>query len=136
MNLQNIFKIDAVLTLINGLGLLFATTMFVEMANLSMSDSLLTFAQFMGVTFIWLAILNWRLPSIAGESINSFAQMWALAHTLWFLIIGFHIIIGQVGGATAFINIIVTAIFAVLYFMSQCFQIPFFFPTILYLQNQ
>ena len=102
MNLQNIFKIDAVLTLINGLGLLFATTMFVEMANLSMSDSLLTFAQFMGVTFIWLAILNWRLPSIAGESINSFAQMWALAHTLWFLIIGFHIMIGQVGGATAF----------------------------------
>ena len=42
MNLQNIFKIDAVVALINGVGLLFATTMFVEMANLSMSDSLLT----------------------------------------------------------------------------------------------
>ena len=119
MNLQNIFKVDAVVALINGLGLLFATTMFVEMANLNMSDSLLTFGQFMGVTFIWLAILSWRIPSFAGDSINSLGQMWSLAHALWFLIIGFHIMTGQVGGTTAFINIIITGIFAILYFMKS-----------------
>ena len=55
MNLTNIFKVDAVIALINGIGLLFATSMFVEMAKLNMSDSLLVFGQFMGVTFIWLA---------------------------------------------------------------------------------
>ena len=73
MNLQSIFKVDAVIALINGIGLLFATSMFVEMAKLDMSDSLLVFGQFMGVTFIWLAILTWRIPSIAGNSMNSFA---------------------------------------------------------------
>ena len=119
MNLQNIFKVDAVIALINGIGLLFATSMFVEMANLNMSDSLLVFGQFMGVTFIWLAILTWRMPSIAGDSMNSFAQMWCLAHALWFLIIGFHIVTSQVGGATAYINIIITGIFAILYFMKS-----------------
>ena len=119
MNLQNIFKVDAVITLINGIGLLFATSMFVEMANLNMSDSLLVFGQFMGVTFIWLAILTWRMPSIAGDSMNSFAQMWCLVHALWFLIIGFHIVSSQVGGATAYINIIITGIFAILYFMKS-----------------
>ena len=116
MNLQNIFKVDAVVALINGLGLLFATTMFVEMANLSMSASLLVFGQFMGVTFLWLAIITWRMPNIAGDSVNSFAQMWALAHAMWFIIIGFHIITSQVGGATAFANIIITGIFAILYY--------------------
>ena len=117
MNLPNIFKVDAVIALINGIGLLFATSMFVEMAKLNMSDSLLVFGQFMGVTFIWLAILTWRMPSIAGDSMNSFAQMWCLVHALWFLIIGFHIVSSQVGGATAYINIIITGIFAILYFM-------------------
>ena len=116
MNLQNIFKIDAVIALINGIGLLFATTMFVEMANLNMSASLLTFAQFMGVTFVWLAIISWRIPSISGDAINYFAQMWALAHAMWFVIIGFHIITNQIGGATAFINIIITGVFAILYY--------------------
>ena len=119
MNLQNIFKVDAVIALINGIGLLFATSMFVEMANLNMSNSLLVFGQFMGVTFIWLAILTWRIPSIGRDSINSFAQMWCLAHALWFLIIGFHIMTNQVGGATAYINIIITGIFAILYFMKS-----------------
>ena len=117
MNLTNIFKVDAVIALINGIGLLFATSMFVEMAKLNMSDSLLVFGQFMGVTFIWLAILTWRMPSIAGDSMNSFAQICCLVHALWFLIIGFHIVSSQVGGATAYINIIITGIFAILYFM-------------------
>ena len=49
--------------------------MFVGMANLTMSDSLLTFGQFIGVTFIWLVILTWRMTNIAAGNINSFAQM-------------------------------------------------------------
>ena len=119
MNLQNIFKVDAIVALINGIGLLFATTMFVEMANLTMSDSVLTLGQFMGVTFIWLAIITWRLPTISGDSINSFAQMWSLAHAMWFVIIGYHIMTSQVGGSTAYVNIIITGIFAILYFMKS-----------------
>ena len=119
MNLQNIFKVDAIFALINGVGLIFATTMFVEIVNLNMSVSLLTFSQFIGVTFLWLAILTWRIPTIAGVAINSFAQMWALAHAMWFVIIGFHIITNQIGGATAFINIIITGVFAFLYYIKS-----------------
>ena len=73
----------------------------------------------MGVTFIWLAILTWKMPTISGNSINSFGQMWGLAHTLWFLTIGFHIVTGQISGATAYINIIITGIFAILYFIKS-----------------
>ena len=119
MNLQNIFKVDAVVALINGVGLLFATSMFVEMANLEMSGSLLTFGQFMGVTFIWLAIITWRIPTISGDSINSFAMMWALAHAMWFVIIGYHIMTAQVGGATGYVNVGITGIFAILYYMKS-----------------
>ena len=46
MNLKLIFRISAVIALINGLGSLFSTSMFFEMANLTISPSLITLGQF------------------------------------------------------------------------------------------
>ena len=54
MNLRIVFRIGAIVFLINALGLLFSTATFFEMANLTMSPSLLTVGQFMGVTFLIL----------------------------------------------------------------------------------
>jgi len=48
MNLRTVFRIGAIVFLINALGLLFSTGTFFEMANLTMSPSLLTVGQFMG----------------------------------------------------------------------------------------
>ena len=55
MNLKNIFKIGAVVMLINGLLALFAIDMFMEAASFEMSPSLLTLGQFVGVTFLVMA---------------------------------------------------------------------------------
>ena len=43
--------------------------------------------------------------------------MGALAHAMWFVIIGFHIITNQISGAIAFINIVISGIFAILYYI-------------------
>ena len=59
MNLKLVFRIAAVITLINGLGSLFMTATFFEMANLTVTPSLITVGQFIGVTMLFLALVQW-----------------------------------------------------------------------------
>ena len=92
MNLKLIFRISAVIALINGLGSLFATSMFFEMANLTISPSLITLGQFIGVTMLFLALVQWRIPDIAGDALSSLGQLFAIGYAMWFLIVGYHII--------------------------------------------
>ena len=117
MNLKLVFRISAIVSLINGVGLLFMTTTFFEMANLTMSPSLITVGQFLGVTVLFLALVQWRIPDIAGDATSSLGQLWGIGQVLWLLILGYHIMTGQAGGSTAYINAVLFIIFALLFFM-------------------
>ena len=119
MNLKLVFRINAVISAINGLGLLFATSMFFEMANLTISPSLITLGQFIGVTMLFLALVQWRIPDIAGNALSSLGQLFAIGFGMWFLIVGYHIMTGAASGATAYVNIALMAILAVLFFMQS-----------------
>ena len=79
-------------------GYFFQREQFFEMANLAVSPSLLTVGQFMGATFLILALLYWKTPDLAGQGIASFGQLFAIFHGLWVLIIGYHIVSGQASG--------------------------------------
>ena len=117
MNIALVFRISAVIFAINALGLLFMPSTFFEMANLTISPSLVTVGQFTGVTILFLALVSWRIPDIAGDAVSSLGQLWGIGMVLWFLLVGFHIMTGQAGGATAYINAAIFVIFAVLFFM-------------------
>ena len=119
MDLKMVFRIAAVIAAINGLGLLFMTATFFTMANLTVSPSLITVGQFTGVTVLFLALLQWRIPDIAGDAFSSLGQLFAIGYAMWFLIVGYHIITGQAGGATAYVNLVIEAILAVLFFMKS-----------------
>ena len=119
MDLKMVFRIAAVISAINGLGLLFMTSTFFTMANLTVSPSLITVGQFTGVTVLFLALLGWRIPDIAGDAFSSLGQLFAIGYAMWFLIVGFHIVTGQAGGAAAYGNLVVEAILAVLFFMQS-----------------
>ena len=116
MNLKLIFRITAVIALINGLGSLFATSTFFEMANMTITPALITAGQFIGVTFLFLALVQWRIPDIAGDAISSLGQLWGVGFAMWFLIVGYHIMTGAASGATAYVNIVLMAIFAAAFF--------------------
>ena len=105
----------AVILLINGLGALFATSAFLEAANFTLSPSLLTVGQFVGMTFLFLAILSWRIPDVAGEALASFGKLFALGQGMWVVIIGYHVISGQASGPTAYVNLIITIILGILF---------------------
>tara|TARA_B100001123_G_C15173003_1_gene972193 strand:- start:638 stop:1006 length:369 start_codon:yes stop_codon:yes gene_type:complete len=116
MNLSLVFRISAVIFLINAVGIIFMPSTFFGMAGFTMSASLVTLGQFLGITIIFLAILAWRTPEIAGDAITSYGQLWAIGNVLWFLIVGYHIVTGQAGGMTAYGNAILFVIFAILFF--------------------
>ena len=117
MNLKLVFRINAVISAINGLGLLFATSMFFEMANLTVTPALITCGQFTGVTVLFLALLSWRIPDIAADATSTLGQLFGIGSVMWFLIIGYHIMTGQASGAPAYGNIVIVGIFAILFFM-------------------
>jgi hypothetical protein len=117
MDLKLVFRISAVIALINGLGSLFMTATFFEMANMTITPSLITCGQFIGITMLFLALVQWRIPDIAGDAISSLGQLWGVGFIMWFLIVGYHIIAGAASGATAYVNIALMAIFAILFFM-------------------
>ena len=119
MNLGLTFKINAIITLLNGLGSLFASSFFLSQAGFNITSDLITLAQFVGATFIFLSILSWRIPDIAGESLKSLGYLFAIGSVIWFLMIGFHIITSAVSGPTAYVNIIIIAIFAILFFLGS-----------------
>ena len=119
MDLKMVFRIAAVIAAINGLGLLFMSTTFFTMANLTISPSLITVGQFTGVTVLFLALLQWRIPDIAGDAFSSLGQLFGIGYAMWFLIIGYHIMTGQAGGATAYVNLVLEAILAILFFMQS-----------------
>ena len=75
------------------------------MANLTMSPSLVTVGQFLGVTVLFLALVQWRIPDIAGDATSALGQLWGIGQVLWLLILGYHIMTGQAGGSTDYINI-------------------------------
>ena len=116
MNLKLVFRIAAVILVINGLGMLLMTSTFITMANITPTPDLITFGQFMGVTFLFLALLAWRIPDIAGDALSSLGQLFAIGFGMWFLIVGYHIMTGAASGATAYGNIVVMAILAAAFF--------------------
>ena len=119
MDLKLVFRIAAVIAAINGLGLLLMTSTFFTMANLTVSPSLITVGQFIGVTMLFLALLEWRIPDIAGDAFASLGQLFAIGYAMWFLIVGFHIMTEKAGGATAYVNIVLIAILSILFFMQS-----------------
>ena len=119
MNLKLVFRISAVFAAFNALGLLFMASTFFEMAKITPTPDLITLGQFLGVTVLFLALVEWRIPDIAGNALSSLGQLWAIGNVLWFLIVGYHIVAGKAGGATGYFNLAFFAIFAVLFYMQS-----------------
>ena len=119
MDLKLVFRIAAVVAALNGLGLLFMGATFFAMASITPTPDLITVGQFLGVTILFLALLEWRIPDIAGDALSSLGQLFGIGNVLWFLIVGYHIMTGQAGGATGYFNLALFAIFAVLFFMKS-----------------
>ena len=122
MSVKLVFKIQAIINLINGLGALFLTQFFLEQANFEVTADISTLAEFIGVTFLILALISWRIPDIAGTAINSFGKLYALGGLLWVLIVGYHILMGQVSGPTPYVNIVIILL-SVYYFLPKAVKV-------------
>ena len=117
MNLNTIFKAQAVILLINGLGSLFLGSFWLQQAGWEITPDLLTFGQFVGVVFIVQGIWSWRFPDIASENIKSIGMLFAFGSLLFTGIILFHIVTGVIAGATPYVNVVLTALFTLAFYI-------------------
>jgi|MDSV01.1.fsa_nt_gb hypothetical protein len=119
MNVSNVFKLASVILFFNGLMSLFMTDMFFEMAAFTVNESLHTFGQFTGVTFLAMGVIAWKTVDLAGDNLKSFGKVYALTQLMWVGIIGYHVAIGAAGGATAIGNLAICAVLAGLFYWTS-----------------
>ncbi len=119
MNLSLVFKASAAVLFINGLMALFMTHSFMSMAGFEVTADMHTLGQFMGVTFLIFGIIAWKTVDLAGDNLAAFGKVYALAEFMWVCIIGYHVATGVAGGATAMGNLVISTLFAVLFFLTS-----------------
>ena len=118
MNLRNIFKAQGIVLIINGLGSLFLGSLWIAQGTgWEATPDLITFGQFTGVVLLVNGIWSWRFPDIAGENLKSIGMLFALGGLLFTAIILFHIITGAIAGATPYVNVVLTALFTLSFYI-------------------
>ena len=118
MNLNFIFKVQGVVLIINGLGSLFLGSLWISQGTgWASTPDLITFGQFIGVVLFVNGIWSWRFPDIAGENIKSIGMLFAFGGLLFTAIILFHIVTGAVAGATPYVNVVLTALFTIFFYI-------------------
>ena len=76
--------------------------------------SAILFINFVGATFV-----AFRVPEIAGDSLPAFGQVFSITSLFFVVLIGYHLLSGQVSGPTATVNLLLNIVFSVLFFMSS-----------------
>ena len=117
MNLRTIFKVQGIILAINGLAGIFLGTAFFSAAGWEVTADMLTLGQIFGLTLLIIGIWAWRIPDTLGDSVKSMGMLYALGGALWTLMIIYHVATGAAGGPTAYINLVITAVFAVLFYI-------------------
>ena len=118
MNLRNIFKAQGIVLIINGLGSLFLGSLWIAQGTgWEATPDLITFGQFTGVVLLVNGIWSWRFPDIAGENLKSIGMLFALGGLLFTAIILFHIVTGAIAGPTPYVNVVLTALFTLAFYI-------------------
>ena len=119
MSLPLVFRIFSAILLINFVGATFVSEVWLEQANFVISPSIFTLSQAFGVSLLGTAFIAFRVPEIAGDSLPAFGQVFSITSLFFVVLIGYHLLSGQVSGPTATVNLLLNIVFSVLFFMSS-----------------
>tara|TARA_B100000953_G_scaffold161448_1_gene133310 strand:- start:345 stop:752 length:408 start_codon:yes stop_codon:yes gene_type:complete len=119
MNLQLLCRINAVWVALNGLSAFVVPDMWFNMAGYTAGPAAYAAAQGLGVSFIGLGLISWRTSDIAGEAINLYGQLFGIIWILFALLALYQMMTGLFSGPAAIFNLVVSLIFAALFFYSS-----------------
>ena len=117
MNLKLLFKVNGVVSGINGLSAIFMYNMWFNMAGIEATGSSIALCQSLGVAALGLGIISWASASIAGDMINNYGRLFAYIHSGFAVITLYHIMQGYLANQQPFyINIVISVILAAAFF--------------------
>ncbi len=116
MNLKLLCRINGVWVGLNGLSAILMPDMWFNMAGLEASSAAYAAAGGLGIAVIGLALISWRTADIAGDAIKSYGMLFGIIHGLFLLLTLYQMSVGLFGGPPAYMNIVVSIIFAAAFF--------------------
>ena len=119
MSTKTLFKIQSVIFLINGLGQLFVTKRYFELASIEVNPECYAMGQCLGAILIFFSILLWKTADFGGNYLNKFAGIYAIGALIWITTMGYHLTTGIIEGPAVFINIAFLIVFAALNFKAS-----------------
>jgi hypothetical protein len=119
MSTKTLFKIQAIIFLINGLGQLFVTKRYFELANITVNPGSYAIGQCLGVIELFLSIMTWKIADFEGNYLTKFAKIYTIGALMWMTAMGYHLATGIIEGPAAFINIALLIVFTILNFKAS-----------------
>ena len=117
MNLALVFRISGVLLILNGISMFFTPGMAVGMYGWEESGPLIVVIRALGVSFLATGVLALMLPVWIESKLASAGMLWGVINLAWVAHIGYDLWAANISGATAVINLILTIILAILFFV-------------------
>ncbi len=115
MSLKLLCKIFGGLSFISALSFLFMPDKFLEMSGMIPDKNLVPLAQAVGTAILFIGLLIWRTPDIAGDAMKDYAKLFGIGISLFACLRAYHIIIGIASGVSVYVdlgfNIIVAGLF-------------------------
>lgn len=117
MNLALVFRISGVILVINGISMFFTPAMALGMYGMEVTQDLTVVMRGLGLSFVTTGVLIVMLPSWIENKLAAAGMLLGVIYLAWFLDIGYDLYASNISGAAAVANLILTAIFAILFFV-------------------
>ncbi len=116
LTLELVFKISAVFLLIGGLTALFMPQFWFDPIGWEMTDELENMASWMGLTFVMVAILQWKIVDWGGDNLSQFGMYMAIWYAVFLAGNIYEVATGLHEAGDVMANIVPNAAFAGLFF--------------------
>jgi|TARA_B100001964_G_scaffold128429_1_gene142010 hypothetical protein len=117
MTLGMIFRISGIILFINGLSMFFTPGMAIEMYGMTIAEDMIVLVRGLGLSFAGTGILVFMLPSWIDSKLAAAGILAGLTQLAWFCHLGYDLYTDNISGTPAIINLLLTAIFAILFFV-------------------
>ncbi len=118
MSLSLVFRLQAAMMAIFGIGMLLSPASLMAGFNVGESDLAANMMQGMSLMVIAIAYISWQMPNWAGDNLKSVGMFFALWHVVYLILSGYQMMTGMFpsDGANLIGNLGPDVIFAILFF--------------------
>jgi len=119
MNQSLPFRIFGGISFLRAALFLFMTERYLASAGVTVTSDTFLLAQGVGVATLSLGFIAWRIPDVAGDAMKPLGQLYGIALAIYVAFLSYNTVVGDVGGATIYIVLVVHIALAAMFFINS-----------------